>query len=784
MVNEEVLLLRRALERQKRARLQAERILEEKSKELYDTARHLKEANQRLETLLTNATAELDGVFINIIDPYLVMDPMGNVLKMNLAAKELLGYDHTKDVFNLTQLIHKDYVGYTKESVKLLFATGVLKNYRPKIITKNGTEKFIQVNGSIIYDKNGVPMAAQGIIRDITQEDGIKQLLAAQRRQLDIIVENSPLGIVLQQHNAIQKTNKAFVALLGYSEQELKKYALTDISVPEDPELAKEYAQRMRTGELENYSITRKYHRQDGTSLLAKTFVSAVRNTYGEVESQVILIEDVTKEKRAEELLRASEGRLTTLIMNLQTGVLLEDEHGNVSLANEILCNILGMDVLPEQLIGLDCSEMGDRYKHYFKRPKKFLKRKERLLLERKVVMGDELDALDGRTFSRDYIPIFNKGIYKGSLWTYSDITLQKNYKQNLEIQKEKYSNIIANMNLGLVEVDNDDIIVFVNQRFMELSGYGKEELLGKPAADTLSMHNSGLMAEKNRQRLEKRSDSYEVTVKNKTGETRHWLISGAPNYDEKGRVIGSIGIHLDITDQKNLELQKEQLVRELERSNQGLQEYAHIVSHDLKSPLRSISALASWLQEDYRELLDGAGQYNLKMMQEKIESMDNLIGGILKYSAIGSGTLDNSPVDMNEVVREVREIIYIPEHVRIVVGNKLPVIRADRTKVHQLIQNFLSNAVVNIEREEGLVEIGSRDIGTHWEFSIRDNGVGIPKEYHEKIFKIFQSIGNKERSTGIGLSIVKKILDLYDGHVWLDSEIGEGTTFYFTLKK
>jgi PAS domain S-box-containing protein len=784
MENKEVMLLKRALERQKKARLQAECILEEKSKELYDTTHHLKEANQRLETLLTKATAELDGVFINIIDPYLVMDMMGNVLKMNLAAKELLGYDHTKDVFNLTELIHKDSIEYTRESFKLLCETGVLKNYRPKIITKNGTEKFIQVNGSIIYDKNRVPMAAQGIIRDITQEDGIKQLLAAQRRQLDIIVENSPLGIVLQQDNTIIKANKALVVLLGYSEQELKKYALTDISVPEDTELAKDYAQRMQAGELESYSITRRYKRRDGTSLLAKTFVSAVKNAQGEVGSQVALIEDVTKEKLAEELLRASESRLATLIMNLQTGVLLEDEHGNVSLANEILCNMLGIDVPPEQLMGSDCSEMIDKYKHYLKSPKTFLKRMEKLLLERKVVMDDELDALDGRTFSRDYIPIFNKGIYKGSLWTYSDITLQKNYKQNLEVQKEKYSNIIANMNLGLVEVDNEDTILFVNQRFMDLSGYGEEELLGKPAAELLSMDNKGLIVEKNRQRLEKRSDSYEVTVKNKTAETRHWLISGAPNYDEKGRVIGSIGIHLDITDQKNLELQKEQLVRELERSNQGLQEYAHIVSHDLKSPLRSVSALASWLQEDYSDLLGEAGQYNLKMIQEKIESMDRLIGGILKYSAIGSETMDNSPVDMNEVVREVREIIYIPEHVHIAVGNTLPVIRADKTKVHQLIQNFLSNAVVNIEREKGLVEIGSRDIGTHWEFSIRDNGVGIPKEYHEKIFKIFQSIGNKERSTGIGLSIVKKIIDLYDGHVWLDSEIGKGTTFYFTLKK
>ncbi|MEX0361345.1 MAG: ATP-binding protein, partial [Allomuricauda sp.] len=140
--------------------------------------------------------------------------------------------------------------------------------------------------------------------------------------------------------------------------------------------------------------------------------------------------------------------------------------------------------------------------------------------------------------------------------------------------------------------------------------------------------------------------------------------------------------------------------------------------------------------------------------------------------------------VDVNEVIQEIKEIIYIPEHVRIKATQTLPTIKADKTKIHQLFQNFLSNAVVNIDKKDGLVEIDYKEHSTHWEFSIKDNGVGIPEEYHEKIFQIFQSIGNKERSTGIGLSIVKKIIDRYEGKVWLQSEIGKGTTFFFTLKK
>ena len=137
MDNKEVTLLKRALERQKKARLQAEKILEEKSQELYNTSRQLKETNERLENLLSEKTSELEGVFINIIDPYLVMDINGNVLRMNAAAKQLLGYDHNEETINLGSLIHPDYIEYTKESFKLLYEVGTLKNYRAKIIVKD-----------------------------------------------------------------------------------------------------------------------------------------------------------------------------------------------------------------------------------------------------------------------------------------------------------------------------------------------------------------------------------------------------------------------------------------------------------------------------------------------------------------------------------------------------------------------------------------------------------------------------------------------------------------------
>ncbi len=658
MDNKEVVLLKKALERQKKARRQAEMILEEKSRELYETSRQLQETNARLENLLSEKTSELEGVFVNIVDPYVVMDLDTNVIRMNSAAVQFLGYDHTKEALNLSTLVHPDYRDYTLDALKQLYSVGTLKNYRARIFLKDGSTRFVQVNSSMIYDKDRNPIAAQGIIRDIT----------------------------------------------------------------------------------------------------------------GEMEAQ--------------EQIRASQNRLATLISNLQTGVLLESEDRKISLTNQMFCDLFQIPVSPDQLKGADCSNAAEESKHHFADPEGFVKRIEKVLKSKKLVLSDELKMKDGRILERDYIPIFSDGKYKGHLWTYQDVTLRKNYKKNIEAQKEKYWSIIANMNLGLVEVDNEDIIQLVNQSFCTMSGYSEKELLGSKAADILKVREKNLIEEKGKERLKGRSNSYEIKVLAKSGKEKHWLVSGAPRYDEAGKVIGSIGIHLDITAQKNLEIQKEELLAELEESNKGLQEYAHIVSHDLKSPLRSISALATWLYDDYNDKLDDAGIYNLQMMQEKVEGMDKLIDGILKYSSIKSESLENSPVDLNTVVNEIREIIFIPDHVNVIIMDPLPTLEADATKMHQLFQNLIGNAVTNIDKEEGIVAIGVKEEKDHWEFYIRDNGVGIPEEYHEKIFKIFQSIGNEERSTGIGLSIVKKIIDLYQGEIWLESEVGQGTTFFFTLKK
>ncbi|NRB82834.1 MAG: GHKL domain-containing protein [Winogradskyella sp.] len=228
---------------------------------------------------------------------------------------------------------------------------------------------------------------------------------------------------------------------------------------------------------------------------------------------------------------------------------------------------------------------------------------------------------------------------------------------------------------------------------------------------------------------------------------------------------------------------EQEQLLHNLEVQNQELSDYAHMVSHDLKSPLRSIDALTSWLKEDYGELLNDTGKNQINTIRSSVEKMDTLINGILEYSTIGKTSVEIFDVDLNLLIDEILIMIQIPKNIDIE-KSILPVVKGDKYRLQQLFQNLISNSIAYNDKEKGKIEIGVEDKDQFWEFYVKDNGKGIEEKYFEKIFKTFQKLENNQKSTGIGLSVVKKIVDLYGGDIWLTSELGKGTSFNFTLKK
>ncbi|MDH7911324.1 ATP-binding protein [Winogradskyella sp. SYSU M77433] len=228
---------------------------------------------------------------------------------------------------------------------------------------------------------------------------------------------------------------------------------------------------------------------------------------------------------------------------------------------------------------------------------------------------------------------------------------------------------------------------------------------------------------------------------------------------------------------------QRELLLKELEHQNQELSDYAHMVSHDLKSPLRSVDTLTAWLMEDNKDKLDGHVTAQLGLIRSNVEKMDALINGILNYSTIGKNQIEAYNIDLNLLLKDVLKMMEIPKHVSIEIED-LPTIIGDKYRLQQLFQNLIGNAIKYNDKPQCQIKIGFSNKEPFWEFYVKDNGLGIEEQYFDKIFNTFEKLENNGDSTGIGLSIVKKIVEIYGGEIWLTSEMSKGTTFYFTIKK
>lgn len=231
---------------------------------------------------------------------------------------------------------------------------------------------------------------------------------------------------------------------------------------------------------------------------------------------------------------------------------------------------------------------------------------------------------------------------------------------------------------------------------------------------------------------------------------------------------------------------QKDKLVKNLERQNRELNGYAQLVSHDLKSPLQSIEALTTWIIEDYADVLGEFGKENLNLIRANVEKMDNLVKGILDYSTIGKIQKDEYDVDLNKIINTIFKNLNTKENVTFKIANTLPKIKGNTFKMNLLFTHLLQNAIQFNDKEQIVVEVGcneSKDDG-FWEFYVKDNGRGIERKYFRKIFIAFQKIEDNFKSPGIGLAIVKKIIEMYNGKIWLESEPQKGTTFYFKIEK
>jgi signal transduction histidine kinase len=265
------------------------------------------------------------------------------------------------------------------------------------------------------------------------------------------------------------------------------------------------------------------------------------------------------------------------------------------------------------------------------------------------------------------------------------------------------------------------------------------------------------------------------------------------------------IAVVEEINDRKQAEAELQERSRELsnfngllaqaavllDERNQELDQFVHIVSHDLKAPLRAIANLSHWIEEDFDGELSPENQQQMKLLRDRVQRMQAMIDGLLEYARAGRTDADIEPVAIAELLEEVIDSLDPPPSFSIEVAANMPTFPAKRLLLSQVFANLIGNGIKHHNRADGRIRVSiqdrdNQDRDNFYEFEVADDGPGIAPEYHDKIFTIFQAVNpqNSQDSSGIGLSIVKKIVETEGGTIRLRSELGQGTAFYFTWPK
>jgi PAS domain S-box-containing protein len=331
---------------------------------------------------------------------------------------------------------------------------------------------------------------------------------------------------------------------------------------------------------------------------------------------------------------------------------------------------------------------------------------------------------------------------------------------------------------------DKKGRIQFVNQNFLDASGYEHMELMGKSHRIFNSgHHDSAFFRTLWETILNGKIWKGDIKNRKKDGSFFWADTTIVPLLNSAGMPNQFITIRKDITKEKQAEVEILEYAEHLEHVNKELDQFAYVVSHDLKAPLRAINNLSEWIEEDIGDKVDVETKKNLNLLRGRVHRMENLINGILEYSRVGRKEPRSNEVNVKELLSSMLSKEIVPENCNVKIPEELPIFDTEMVAFEQVFSNLISNSIKYNTSEHPEIEICFDSIGPYYKFSVKDNGPGIAAEFHEQIFTIFQTLQPRDKieSTGVGLAIVKKIINEKSGDVWVESELGEGATFHFT---
>jgi PAS domain S-box-containing protein len=644
-------------------------------------------------------------------------------------------------------------------------------------------------------------MINQTLQKEIAEREQIATTLLELTQLQNAILNSANYTIISTDPDGTIKTfNRAAEQLLGYSlEEVVGKVTLAIIHEPLElaqiaEVLSQELGVKIEPGIQVLFALPCReiadenewtYIRKDGSRFPVLLSVTALFDSNGNINGFLGIGQDIsdavaaaTQRKQAEKELRD----LTNALQNAVEGIARLDIQGRYVNVNRAYAHKCGYE--PEEMLGMewlmtvhpDDVEM-------------LILAYQEMLISGKVEVEARGVRKNGSFFYKQLTMVKAwdaQGIFNGHHCFMKDITDRKLTETALQESEFKYKQIVELAEEGIWVIDSNALTTYVNHAMARMLGYSELEMFGRPLFDFMDEQQKQQALDNVERRKQGIGEQHEFKLKSKDGQDIWTDMSTSPVLDSQGNLLSCCALVYNITDRKEAEQQMLQLTEDLKRSNEELEQFAYVASHDLQEPLRAVTSYTQLLAQRYQGNLDAKADKYINYIVDGATRMQQLINDLLAYSRLETRAQEFEIAGCNAAVQQslCNLQIAIAEKKAVITCESMPTVMADEFQLVQLFQNLIGNSIKFCGPDVPRIQIAAIIQDDEWLFSVRDNGIGIDPEYADRIFIIFGRLHSRREysGTGIGLAICKRIVERHGGRIWVESQLGEGATFYFTI--
>lgn len=653
------------------------------------------------------------------------------------------------------------------------------------IYTTFGRERWFQVYFARFISNDLVNLLL--IINDITDRKIAEGKLRESEQQYRELFNGVPLGLYRSTSSGkFLNFNPMLIKMLGYPDE--TSFLSTPIeNLYDDPkERDRLKCQLEENGAVFDYEV--QFRKYNGEKIWVRQNIQTNKNSAGDGMILEGVIEDITTRKLAELALREREETLAVFLNALPESAYLIDPDGTIRLSNQAFANRLGepkekvigaclYDLLPQEVANGRMAYIDD-------------------VIRLGLPVQFE-DNRSGRTIYNYICPVFDEAEKVRHLAILGfDITDRKLAEQSLKDNEELLRTILELMPVGVWFVDSKGSVVLGNSAAQEIWGGAKYVSADEYGEYKAWWRKDGSFI---------KAEDWPVSRAIKYGESSLNEMIEIESFDGLRKIIlnsvvpirlrqssssvpiAAVVVNQEVTNLVRVEDELRKKATELARSNRELESLAYVASHDLQEPLRMVTSYLQLIERRYKNQLDSNADEFIAYAVDGAERMKALINDLLAYSRVGTHGKEFQTVDCNTVLQRAMHNLQltIEESGAEIICAPLPKVTGNEGQLVQLFQNLISNGIKFRQEERPRISISAENLGDEWQFTVKDNGIGIDPQFNERIFIIFQRLHGKTKyeGTGIGLAVAKKIVELHNGRIWVESQSGEGSTFYFTMR-